>query len=471
MISVKPLFLNAQNNIEKACILSVIILQAWIFLVVPTDNYGDPSEYINIAKSLFEGDSQYQYNRMFGYPLLLKIFSFNLVSINTFFLFQSALFTFSLIYYAKTITEHPILRCIIYLPALVPSVAYMQKILFPDGVITSIVLLTMACLVNKRFLRGFALSVLLVAIKVVFVFFVVYILLLWMYEQKILINNKATIYGCYLIFVLGLLPAVYMFKPFPLYQTIVQVPSSFDDRVSPVKTPDYLEFSCGGVEQNLTDQSVLAKITKHSSDEFYMPFGYKFATEYKCTQDDMRDLQRKLIWYYATESPGYQLRKLLGNYPRAIFVVPQNFHLNYMFILKNRLLRDDYPWKAYYEDGQLLSFRKDGVEPPRQPGHVLIEWSAKYNHFAVEMLSKLSIVTFLFLLIVLCKRKTMGSGIEIVTTFIVAYGFVVTSFAFIYDRYVYVNLFLWMTVAVFMLSSLFDNVARQETPGIQQTSK
>jgi len=30
--------------------------------------------------------------------------------------------------------------------------------------------------------------------------------------------------------------------------------------------------------------------------------------------------------------------------------------------------------------------------------------------------------------------------------FIVAYSFVISCFAFIYDRYVYVNLFLWMAI-------------------------
>ena len=44
------------------------------------------------------------------------------------------------------------------------------------------------------------------------------------------------------------------------------------------------------------------------------------------------------------------------------------------------------------------------------------------------------------------KRPEFRSDATALLIFIVAYSFVISCFAFIYDRYVYVNLFLWMAI-------------------------
>jgi len=44
------------------------------------------------------------------------------------------------------------------------------------------------------------------------------------------------------------------------------------------------------------------------------------------------------------------------------------------------------------------------------------------------------------------KRAEFRSDANALLIFIVAYSFVISCFAVIYDRYVYVNLFLWMAI-------------------------
>ena len=440
------------KNLEKICIVLIIMLQGWVYLIVPTSNNGDATEYIKIALELFETDSEFKFLRLFGYPLLLKVFSVNLEFINLFFFFQSIFFVFTVIFFANKVCKNEKIRFIIYAPALVPSIAYMQKIIFPDGIITSLILLLFALILDKKLIKAFVVSLVLVTVKLVFVFLLVYVMLCILYEKKQAVKTRLSLIVIYFCFIFCLLPAIYIIKPFPLYQTIVQVPSSFDNTASPVRTPTILEFTCGGVFQEVTDPSLLEKITWHSASEFYMPFGPDFAAERNCSKEDMRNLQRQLIRHYLREAPEQQALKFLNHFSRSFFVLAQNYHLDYMLLLKLRLLKDHYAWNTDYLESQVKNFKRYYIDPPRQPSYYLFDTLYNLNKKMLLFLSIASGFVVICFVFTMARMKKPDEKMLHIVAFLLSYNFIITAFAFLYDRYLYVNFFMWMALGCLIVA-------------------
>lgn len=93
--------------IERLLLILVIVLQAWVFLVAPTNINGDPNEYLHTARGLFSGDTSITFNRFIGYPLIIKLFSLNLHHLNLLFLCQSILFIIVLYHFAHALPCAP----------------------------------------------------------------------------------------------------------------------------------------------------------------------------------------------------------------------------------------------------------------------------------------------------------------------------------------------------------------------------
>ena len=439
--------------IERLVLSLVIVLQGWIFLVVPTDNNGDPNDYLRIAKSL---GTTISFNRFIGYPVIIKALSLNLSYLNLLFLFQSIFFIVALVCFAHSFGLPPLLRSLLYLPGLIPTVAYMQKLIFPDGIILSLLLILVAQIRSGKHVSAGAVALVLTAIKLVFVFVPVFVLALWANERKYL--SKQTAYACFLVFVLCLVPVVYFITPFPLYQAFVQVPEGNDDAAL-VQVPKALELSCAGVEKIVTDPAILANLTKHTADELFMPLGAKAATDLGCTRDELRNLQRRLIRDSFLQAPSFQLKKIVQKWIRATFVFPQVDHLRQMFLRKYQLTATHYNESAFYDDTQLRYWREQQIPPLFQPGLLLFFYSARYEgDYNATVIS-----TFFFLLVLLSplvvwkctKVREFRSEITPILVLVVAYAFLISCFAIVYDRYVYVNLFLWMAIIASTLREIF----------------
>jgi hypothetical protein len=445
------------KRVIPVCLILVIILQTWVFLVVPTDNNGDPNDYIHIAQNLFSRNPTVSLNRFFGYPLFIKLASLNLRSINLLFFVQSLLFVAAVSYFASSLSLPPMLRGLVYLPALIPSVAYMQKLIFPDGLILSLLLLFMIQILKGRFYSGTALALILTAIKVVFIFLPLLALAAWAVQNSHISPRKA-----YLLLssaLLFLLPAVFFLRPFPLFMTIVQVPNFVSRRADAVASPTELQISCGGVVKTVTDPAVLASISKLSADEYYMPLGSTVAAQLGCTKEDLRGLQRQLIVYYFSRAPLSQIRKIVTNAFRAAFVFPQTGHVGYMLHQKAELARKFYDERFFYEERQVRSFRDLGLVPPDQPGLALLRLSTHNSplirafSLGIAVLAPLMVWRF-------WKTRELLRQVSPVLVFIAAYSVLLSWFAFICDRYVYVNYFLWMYLIALWANETFPSLAR-----------
>jgi hypothetical protein len=439
------------------CLILVIVVQAWVFLVVPTDNNGDPNDYLVIAQDLLSRKIPITFNRFIGYPLFVRIASFDLQNINLLFLVQSVLFVTALFYFVSSLSLPPVLRCLVCVPALIPGIAYMQKLLFPDGFILSLLLFFVVQLVKRKPYQGAAIALALTAIKTVFLFLPPLVLAAWAVENWHVSVRKA--YLSFSLFVLLLLPLVFVVRPFPLYQTIVQIPDFVSGQTNPVGPLKELRVSCGGVMKTVTDPALLASVEKHSADEHYMPLGSTVAAQLGCTTADVRRLQRELIVYYVSRAPLFQLKKILINACRAAFVFPQIEHVGYMLHQKADLARKFYDERLFYEDRQVQQFRDLGLTPVKQPGLVLLRLSA-HNNLLIRALS-LGIVGFVPLIgwKLWKKREVLRQAFPVVV-FIAAYSVLLSWFAFIYDRYVYVNYFLWMYLIALWANETFPGLAR-----------
>ncbi|OFV80871.1 MAG: hypothetical protein A2Y78_08845 [Acidobacteria bacterium RBG_13_68_16] len=439
------------------CLILVIVVQAWVFLMVPTDNNGDPNDYLVIAQGLFSRMTPFTLNRSIGYPLFIKVASLDLHNLNLLFLVQSVLFVVAIFYFASSLSLPPILRCLVCVPALIPGIAYMQKLLFPDGLILSLLLLFMIQLVRRKVYYAAAIGLILTAIKIFFIFLLPLVLAAWAVENWHISVRKAYVSFC--IFLLLLVPLVFAIRPFPLYQTIVQIPDFVSGQINPVGPLKELRVSCGGAAKTITDPTVLASILKHSADEYYIPLGSTVTAQLGCTQGDVRRLQRQLILYYLSRAPLFQAKKILMNVCRAAFVFPQNEHVGYMLRQKADLATRFYDDRFFYEDRQVQYFRDVGLAPLKQPGLVLLRLTA-HNNLLIRALS-LGILGFVPLIAwkLLKKRDVLRLAFPVVV-FIAAYSVLLSWFAFIYDRYVYVNYFLWMYLIALWANETFPGLAR-----------
>jgi hypothetical protein len=86
-----------QKEVARFTFLAVIFLQSVIFLTIATDNNGDPNQYLEIARLLFSGDAPITLLRFIGYPVFIKLSSFNLYALNATFFCQYFLFTFAIL--------------------------------------------------------------------------------------------------------------------------------------------------------------------------------------------------------------------------------------------------------------------------------------------------------------------------------------------------------------------------------------
>lgn len=438
----------------------MVILQAWVFLVVPTDNNGDPHDYLLMAQNLFSATTHGSFNRFIGYPLFIKIASLNVRNINLIFFVQSLFFVVALHCFASALSVTPTLQSLVYLPALIPALAYMQKLLFPDGLLLSLLLLFMVQVLKGRLYPGLAIALIATAIKLVFIFLLPLALAAWALKHSDISPRR--IYLCFFGLVLLLLPTVYLLRPFPLYQTVVQVPSFVPPAADALGPPAQLRVSCGGTVRTITDPAILSRVETHSADEYFMPLGREAAIQLGCTAEDLRTLQRQLILHYFLRAPLHQLMKFSTNALRAVFVFPQTYHVSYMLSQKAFLASKFDEQRSSYEDRQVHYFRDLGLVPPQQPGVLLLRLATHTS----QLIRFLSIAIAAIAPLIawrLFKTRSLLRRIGPMLAFLASYSLLLSWFGFVYDRYVYVNYFLWMYLAAVTVSDMIPNLARGST--------
>ena len=104
-------FLDKKNTFSF--LIFTISISYSLFGTLP-NNYGDPFEYLLLAKNIFTEFSFFELLRSPGYPLFLKIFSINLKFVYLITIFQIIIFVFCVILLEREVKKHHNKSFIIY---------------------------------------------------------------------------------------------------------------------------------------------------------------------------------------------------------------------------------------------------------------------------------------------------------------------------------------------------------------------
>tara|TARA_B100000767_G_scaffold227884_1_gene218044 strand:+ start:158 stop:1450 length:1293 start_codon:yes stop_codon:yes gene_type:complete len=171
-----------------------------IFFLQP-NNYGDPNNYIDIAISLNSANLL----RFPGYPLFIKI-----TSLNTNLLYITIIVQF-LIYIIATLSLEKVLKKyskFYFFPTLIlsfPKIVYMQMLLFPDGLILSLLILLICNILNEINYKSILIALILFLFKSFFIFLLIIIIFLLLKKPKL----NIILYFIFIPFILGF----YLFQP------------------------------------------------------------------------------------------------------------------------------------------------------------------------------------------------------------------------------------------------------------------
>jgi hypothetical protein len=432
-------------RVERIVFFMLIILHLIIYFTVATDNNGDPNEYLDIARSLFAFDAPMNANRFFGYPLFIYVSSLGLTALNITFLAQHIFFIIALRLFAKKITAVHMLRFLIYLPAFVPAIAYLPNLLFPDSLILSLLLLFSANIYSKNFIRAGMFACCLCCIKLVFVFLLFLTLALSLREGGY--NRRLASLLILIILPFFLITAAYKASPFALYQSVVQRPIFLNDEVLSATIPVPYEFVCDAKKRVIVEKAIIANFTEHSSDLRYLPIGPAISTQYFCSIEDIKNIQRHLVTLVFTQAPWEQSKKLVRRWVKNMFVFSDHAHVGYMLSIKYQLLKSYYSFSQYYESTQLESFKSQGMSPIRLPNQTFLGVLNSLNQSCQHLISVFIVICASLGAMSLMLFKNLELSLITPLLLVISfYSFCIAVFAFGYDRYIFINYFLWMGV-------------------------
>ena len=210
------------------------------------NNWGDPYNYLEIANDL-HGSSL---TRFIGYPLYLKIFSFDLKFIYLPTVFQIIFFVISIIFLEREIRKKNNKSYFVYLLMAFPGITYANVLMFPDSLVLSLLCLYVYFLLKNNFLFLFLISIVLFFLKSYLIFLIFFTLLIF-FEKKFLLVKKFKI-KYFFTFIFPI--AFYIFLPNHLAQP-------FFSKIKVENLDFNYQFTCNSKIINLNENDIY--LNKH----------------------------------------------------------------------------------------------------------------------------------------------------------------------------------------------------------------
>ena len=267
-----------------------LAVYAVVVATVPTNYGGDTHDYLNMAKNICtkaSGTADYNYMRGYGYPAFICLFSGGFHYIDAIYYAQGTLFLVALIFACKELRLDRQVLLLVVAVAAIPYYAYLQKLLYPDGLIASLVLFYLLFIAKRQFVAALVVAALLAFTKLVFVFLFGHLLLLWLLDTY---NNSKRFFAGLVI--LGtcclFLAQVFLLPGLSFMVTFVR---PMIDHV-PIETllPNTdLKFECAGVERTVRfdalDFSPVREVWQFAP---YGPLSKLDAQSFQCSDQDIR---------------------------------------------------------------------------------------------------------------------------------------------------------------------------------------
>jgi hypothetical protein len=223
-----------------------------LFALYP-NNWGDPLDYLfhANAKSI-----NFSIVRFYGYPIFIKITSFNLQFLYLPILLQYFFYVFSVLYLEKKLKKYSKYSFLIILFASFPKFVYMNNLLFPDALVFSLVLIFFALLISNRIFVSFIILLLIFLLKSYLILMLVFFISLFL-KRRIIFFKKIPIE-----YFSSILCAVFLFF-FSSAHFVQALYSKIDSK----------NFKLKNVELcNMTVQEINSNDIKMKKDYYSIPF-------------------------------------------------------------------------------------------------------------------------------------------------------------------------------------------------------
>jgi hypothetical protein len=441
-----------------ACILVFVALLA----AVTPHLSGDTADYLAIASGLCGRGSfpAYWSLRSWGYPAFQCLASVKLAYFPGIPVSQVVLFLVALSLTCWTFVPGRYATLTVAAAAL-PQYAYLQDILFPDGLTVSLLLLYLVALARSRFVAAVFILFALIAVKILFAILAAHLLFVAALDRGLVIRHGR------LVALASLAGAVAILVAFPVvfsdaaYTAVFMRQRPVDASILPASE---IKFECGGTSRSIAPEA----LDFSSANEMWAyapsgPLSASDATRYGCARGEIKSLEREVIALSFQHRPFVHMAAYVEYFVLPLIGYPTFLHSYGMLVEKARRLVE--PAGGRYVDSEKVTieqFQQQGITLDRDLPFLPL---AK---FGIEMLIRA--IALLLLAVSVFSLHSRGKigllvydrGTAILWSFAVVYatGLMVAAPA-LSDRYTLINLLVLCLVATRV--ALLQRGATQES--------
>jgi hypothetical protein len=416
------------------------------------DFQGDSWEYLSIAASMKRGLftlASYNYLRGLLYPWFLSV-TWGHQGFLTYFI-QVTLFLASFFFALRVLAFHSIYCLLPIGAAMIPAVVFLQRQIYPDGILMSLTLLFLVCLAKRRWTACIALGLALGLTKLIFICVLPVGVVVFLFTKR-LITFRALAWS--IAAGLTSLPICMVLSSYVFvdlgYMVTFARPYSHGYRLEEIFPGKELQVNCGGVQHTIPRKDLyFDPITVPFAVADYGPLTRGQAGSMDCTGADLRALKRTLVMAELARHPLLHTKLAAEHFGRSLVGAYYFGHISYILRYRQDLWLAHYNGLSYfspYELTLLEEYRKNGfqiMEKERPLSFILNEFSVTTG----EPLVRAAALGLLGLCVILGYRKgklgelahdPVNVGIALL---LIVYSYLVgLSAPFLYDRYTFVNL-------------------------------
>ncbi|HEY1341289.1 MAG TPA: hypothetical protein VGF59_27455 [Bryobacteraceae bacterium] len=428
----------------------------------PGDFQGDSWEYLGKAAQIrVEGRTPYSYLRGYVYPWFLAT---TWGHDGTFtYLLQQALLLCALYFAVRVLAFTSRYALLPIVAAMIPAVAFLQKQLYPDGILVSLVLLFFALVAAKHWVGAVVAALLLALTKLIYLAVVPCAIVAYLISRKplklftIRIAVTAAVMAPVALFLFSM-----TFVDLA-YMVVFVRPYSRGYGLERVLPGETLLIECGG-KMNSVPRSELfwEPITAPYPIASDGPLSPAKAAALGCNEGELRSLKRRLILAQFWLDPFQHIRlgarafllSLGGQYDLA--------HVSYILSDRRRLWRTQYNEGAYFTDNErkLLAIHRSRGMNIDQAEPLIFPLNAAAAAGGEAVIRFVAIATLVICLTLSWRRQSLGilkdeTAVAIGLFLLIYSASIAVSVPVVYDRYVYVNLLLLCILAARLAALTF----------------
>lgn len=285
--------------------MALVAVYVLILSLLPTATDGDVPDYLYLVVKLCSSGPlpEFKAMRSWGYPLFYCATTINQTFPFGLFLAQAAVFIAALWVAIATFAPNRYALLVIA-AACIPYYAYLQKLIYPDGLIASLLLLYLSALARQRWVATFALAASLVFVKLVFVFLFAHVAYLLARDRFALSARTmalSAIFGAFIAMPLAFPQVAYM-------AALVRANADLDRVI-----PEQVTVWCNGHPVALTrDRMELKPIRDIWQQPHFGPLQEAEAISLSCSKKDLDSASRAVLLASYAQDPAGHIARAAG---------------------------------------------------------------------------------------------------------------------------------------------------------------